>query len=104
MRARRQLIGSLLDLAWDEPPSEVKIPALSLIQEVESNGRRLVGVKEIAEVLGVSPGWVYRRTRLGGHVIPHYKVGRHVKFDADEVLAFIRDGKAAGKLDEPDVS
>jgi len=45
----------------------------------------LVGVPEIAQMLGVSQQWVYDQKALGR--IPHYKLnGKLLRFDPDEVL------------------
>lgn len=69
-----------------------------------SGSPRLVDVKEIAHILGVSPGWLYRRTQHGPEAFPHYKVGHHVRFDVQEVLTFIRNRKASGSTEEQGVS
>jgi len=46
---------------------------------------RLVGVKELADFLGVAPSWLYSRTRIKGpDAIPHLKVGKYVKFKTSE--------------------
>ena len=61
---------------------------------------RLLNPKEMAKLLGVPVSWLYQRTRLGPEVFPHVKVGKYVRFDPEEVLAFLRaggtDGKATG--------
>ena len=63
-------------------------------------GERLLDPKEMAKILGVPVSWLYQRTRLGPEVFPHVKVGKYVRFDPEEVLAFLRaggtDGKATG--------
>lgn len=50
---------------------------------------RLVNVQEIAEVLGVPRSWVYRKTRTGD--IPCIHVGKYLKFDANDVVAFLKE-------------
>ena len=60
---------------------------------------RLVDVKEMASILGVPVSWLYQRTCLGSEAIPFVKVGKYVRFDPEEVLAFLRakghDGKGS---------
>ena len=52
---------------------------------------RLLSVPQLAEALGVSPAWVWRRigteVRANGTAIPHYRDGKTVRFDLDKVLA-----------------
>ena len=57
----------------------------------------LVTVKEMAALLKVSPFWLYQRTRLGATAIPHLKVGRNVRFDPAEVLAFLKEQQGRGQ-------
>ena len=63
-----------------------------------AEAQRLLTVSEIARVLHVSPSWIYQRTRLGNVGIPHIKVGKYVRFDLPEVLAFLRSN--GGSLEE----
>lgn len=57
-------------------------------QGVEMEQRKLVAVKEMAEILNVPVSWIYQRTRLGG--IPHIKVGKYVRFHPEEVLESLK--------------
>lgn len=50
--------------------------------------RKLLGVKAMAEKLDVPESWLYSRTRT--NEIPHYKLGKYVKFDESEVMKWIR--------------
>lgn len=50
--------------------------------------KKLVGVKGMAEILGVKENWIYQRTRL--NQIPYIKAGKYLRFDPDEVMAFFR--------------
>ena len=50
--------------------------------------QNLIGVKEMALKLDVPVSWLYSRTRT--NEIPHYKVGKYVKFDVSEVMEWIR--------------
>jgi excisionase family DNA binding protein len=46
------------------------------------------GIKAMAKRLDVPESWLYSRTRTGE--IPHYKVGKYVKFDVSKVMEWIR--------------
>jgi len=50
--------------------------------------QNLEGIKAMAKRLDVPVSWLYSRTRTGE--IPHYKVGKYVKFDVSEVMEWIR--------------
>ncbi len=65
---------------------------------------RWIDVKELARILGVPATWIYQRTRLGSSAIPFIKVGKYVRFDPQEVLAFFRRNGADGNCAEDDVS
>ncbi len=49
---------------------------------------KLVGIEKIAEILDASPKTIYDWTAT--RRIPHYKLGRLVKFDVDEVMAWLQ--------------
>lgn len=51
----------------------------------------LITVKELSERLQVPVSWIYQRTRMGQKAIPHVRVGKYVRFNADEVIAFLRN-------------
>jgi excisionase family DNA binding protein len=50
----------------------------------------LITVEEMAGKLNVPRSWIYQRTRLGQKAIPHVRVGKYIRFNADEVVAFLR--------------
>ena len=50
----------------------------------------LITVEEMAAKLNVPVSWIYQRTRLGQKAIPHVRVGKYVRFNPDEVVAFFR--------------
>ena len=54
----------------------------------------LVTPHELAAILKVPVSWIYQRTRLGQEAIPHLRVGRYVRFDPQQVIAFL---EAKGK-------
>jgi len=68
------------------------------LEEVpEAPDHKLLDVDKMAEILSVNKNWLYRRTMQGREGIPHYRVGRHVRFLASEVLEFLRHDPEAGK-------
>jgi excisionase family DNA binding protein len=54
-------------------------------------------VQEAAELLRVPVSWLYERTRT--NTVPHVKLGKYLRFDRDELNAWLealkRDGRAA---------
>ena len=50
--------------------------------------QNLEGIKAMAKRLDVPESWLYSTTRTGE--IPHYKVGKYVKFDVSKVMEWIR--------------
>ena len=58
----------------------------------------LVTPKELAAILKVPVSWLYQRTRLGPAAIPFLRVGRYVRFDPQQVIAFLKERQAATEL------
>ena len=53
-----------------------------------------LGIKEMARRLDVPITWLYARTRTND--IPHYKLGKYVKFREEEVMEWLgmdQDGR-----------
>lgn len=52
---------------------------------------RLVGVNQIAEILGVPVSWIYSRSRIkkGSDAIPCIRVGKYLKFRVDSVMEWL---------------
>jgi excisionase family DNA binding protein len=50
--------------------------------------QNLIGIKEMALKLNVPESWLYSRTRTKG--IPHYKVGKYVRFNESEVWEWLK--------------
>jgi len=48
---------------------------------------QLEGIKQMAKRLDVPFSWLYGKTRTGE--IPHYKIGKYVKFDPDAVMEWL---------------
>lgn len=57
------------------------------------NGR-LLTAPEVAELLAVPERWVRDHARDG--LLPHVKLGRYVRFDRDDILAWVGEQKAGG--------
>jgi len=57
----------------------------------------LITVKELAKKINVPVSWIYQRTRLGAKAIPHVRIGKYVRFNAEEVVAFFRERSEAIK-------
>ena len=50
----------------------------------------LVGPAEIAQLLKVPISWVYDRTRRRGiERMPHFKLGKYLRFSKEEVLEWL---------------
>ena len=57
---------------------------------------KLIGVLELAEILGVPPSWVYSRTReTGSDAMPRIKVGKYIKFEIDKVMDWLKEKNEA---------
>ena len=53
----------------------------------------LLTVSELCEWLQVTPGWVYKSvSRASENPLPHRKVGGHLRFQANEIEAWIKQG------------
>ena len=55
--------------------------------------QNLKGIKAMAEKLDVPTSWLYSRTRT--NEIPHYKVGKYVKFVESEVMDWLKSQNEA---------
>ena len=56
---------------------------------------KLLNVNEIAELLRVPKSWIYSRTSTDE--MPHIHVGRYVRFEASEVLGWLKDQSGRDK-------
>jgi excisionase family DNA binding protein len=60
-------------------------------------------VHEAAEMLRVPVSWLYERTRTNS--IPHVKLGKYLRFDRDELTAWVdrlrRDGHGSAPVSRP---
>lgn len=56
----------------------------------------MLNIHELATRLKVPVSWIYDRTRKGGpERLPHYKVGKYIRFRESEVLDYLRKKAAA---------
>jgi excisionase family DNA binding protein len=55
----------------------------------------LIGINEMAKKLSVPVSWLYQRTRTGE--IPHFKIGKYVRFDVGKVMEWLKQQQS---LDE----
>ncbi len=73
---------------------------MGVSSENESWTMTLLTIGEAAELLRVKISWLYDRTRT--NEVPHLKLGKYLRFDRDELLAwarqFQRDGGGRGRL------
>ena len=61
-----------------------------------NDGLTFMGIKEMAKKLDGPPSWIYSRTRTGQ--IPHYKMGKYVKFVEAEVMDWLKHMQSGDKL------
>lgn len=55
-----------------------------LPEKGEKQMKRLVGIQEMADAIGIPKSQCYRMVARGE--IPHYRAGKYIKLDPDEVL------------------
>ena len=69
-------------------------PEMPYTSPLQSSDREisdgLVGAAEIAQLLKVPISWVYERTRRRGiERLPHFKLGKYLRFSKEEVLDWL---------------
>jgi excisionase family DNA binding protein len=57
---------------------------------------RLLEAKDVAELLNVPVGWVREHTRTGS--VPHVQLGRYVRYQRADVLAWVEGLKVGGPV------
>lgn len=56
--------------------------------------RELLTIEELAQRLKVKKSWLYSRTRERGEgTIPRIKIGKYLRFDENEVMEWIKQGR-----------
>jgi len=64
------------------------------VEQKREIGEQLLTVAEIAATLKVPFSWVYERTRRsGGDQIPHFKVGKYLRFHWSAVQTWLETMK-----------
>jgi excisionase family DNA binding protein len=61
---------------------------------VDLPSENLLTIKEAAEYLRVSESWLYRQA--AGRSVPHYRLGRSVRFSRQELDAWLRRSQTQG--------
>lgn len=59
---------------------------------------RYLNIDECSELLGVRKSWLYARTRK--QEIPHYKLGKYLRFDLEQVRKWLEHQRRGGREDE----
>ena len=59
---------------------------------------KLLSVREVASVLGVSPSWIYSSCSAGK--LPHFKIGSTIRFKGEEINKFLEENHVAAKCDD----
>ena len=81
------------------PPFKVKRSAGRTLYGFQA-GDQLLDIDQVAERLAVPKGTVYelcrRRSRIHGNPLPHFKVGRRLKFNWSGVVAWLDALEKAG--------
>ncbi len=54
---------------------------------------KLLTIDELAEQLHVPKSWIYDKTRKS--LIPHFKVGKFLRFDAEEIEVWLSENRQA---------
>jgi excisionase family DNA binding protein len=52
-------------------------------------------VQEAADLLRVHVSWLYERTRTNS--VPHVKLGKYLRFDRDELMAWLNELRRDGR-------
>ncbi len=76
------------DVVPEQPQDHSSKP---IVPQLVSQPDKLLTVKELADALNVPSSWIYRRTRLGSQAIPFIRIGRYLRFDLEQVIAFFKN-------------
>jgi excisionase family DNA binding protein len=60
------------------------------VPQLNANNRQLADIEEAAKTLNVPRSWLYERTRK--NAVPCIRVGKYVRFDLDQLLAWAKAG------------
>ncbi len=73
------------DLLLVDPAAAVVLDDASCAER-----RSLVDAREVARLFSVPPSWVLQRARENR--LPHIRIGKYLRFDPDEVRAYLDQG------------
>jgi excisionase family DNA binding protein len=80
-------------------PAPTPASAATLAPTTTNQALGWLTIDEAAALIRVPKSWLYERTRT--NTIPHLKLGKYVRFDRDELVAwsrqFRRDGRGRGR-------
>jgi excisionase family DNA binding protein len=80
-------------------PAPTPAPAATLVPTLTNQAMGWLTIAEAAGLIRVPKSWLYERTRT--NTIPHLKLGKYLRFDRDELVAwsrqFRRDGRGPGR-------
>lgn len=60
---------------------------------------RLLTIREAAEFLGRGVNTLYLDCRAG--LVPHYRIGHSLRFDMDELKAWLESNRGGPRVDAP---
>jgi hypothetical protein len=52
-----------------------------------------VSAAEMAKILKVPLSWIYQRTMRGKNGIPHFRLGKYLRFDPNEVVEYFKTAR-----------
>ena len=55
----------------------------------QNNGQRLLKIQDLGDYLGISPYTIREYLRKGHWKIPHFRIGRAIRFKYEDVMNFI---------------
>ena len=80
-------------------PAPTPAPAAPLVPTLTNQAMGWLTIDEAAALIRIPKSWLYERTRT--NTIPHLKLGKYLRFDRNELLAwtrqFRRDGRGPGR-------
>ena len=75
-----------------EKPKKSPTGQVIKFEGITHTGEKLVGYKDVADYMGVSYG--YLRQLVSKNYIPHYKLGRSVRFRLSEIDKWLSNRKS----------
>ena len=94
---QRQRLSLQDDAPGTNMPAPYRAASQSAATAEERRGERnLLTVHEVAELLQVPVSWVYERTRRHGpEQLPHFKIGKYLRFEERMMVEFIQRQRCA---------